>query len=137
MDDPRELAEEYLQSHGIDQLCGVGREELVEQLNSRIEWANPERIVMFKEALEGLSDVARTVVSLVLNVPDEFYKRGLSRRQLHDYLAFYGQEHKEIWKAFSEIQAFLNADEDVHRREGDRKLVYDWFAARDGEFQLG
>lgn len=72
--------------------------------------ADQERTLIFKEAMDNLSDEAKTVCQVIFQSPHEFMTGApkLSRGKVKNKLRQLGWSWSMIWNSFREIKATLN-----------------------------
>ena len=119
-------AEEFLRREGLHNFVGATTEDLCQELYDRYfrEAQVMERGILFRDAMDRLSESAREVVGLVLRPPPGLghvwdnrrrpYLSGMpgrrptfTRRNIRYYLRHCGWDHVVIVSVFEEIRDFL------------------------------
>ena len=106
-------AKAYLQGQGVDYCVGVSWGEVRDQLNRQNNIDQETRLIM-KDFLSKLSEEARQVLEILLDVPQDLlqtihgglkYKKSeVSWYQIRYYLRFLGWKYLVIDKAFKELK---------------------------------
>ena len=93
----------------------VSNSDLFRAVQDEQKGDDPEQITAFLRSLMMLSDEAKKVVNLVLDLPDELVEfvrtkerdRDLSKNDIREYLRFYGWSYPSISRVFAEIKNFV------------------------------
>lgn len=79
-------------------------------LSELIDYRDPEKMYLFKEALNNMSNEAKSICSMVLDSPTDFIdnRPKLARGKVYRKLREVGWSWPKIWKGFKEIKLTLN-----------------------------
>lgn len=71
---------------------------------------NPERITVFKNTLENLSEASKAIIEIILedSIPDHCENKNQIKREIKNKLRRKGFAWNKIQKAFSELREYAN-----------------------------
>lgn len=106
---------ECLRADGFDNVdeVEISLQEYHEILGARRLCDDSERAFAFYKGITSLSDNARKIINIILNLPAEFEKRYLTgnrvlcKQALWDYLRDHGWKQRAVKNANKEIASFL------------------------------